>query len=141
MLFAPLKRVAVPFSPSSEIVEPSMAVITAFYNAVKNLPKIDDDAEKVSYLHFNALRTLICLYDNGKPFIGQLVNSLHEADAATWPVSVLEADSIRQILDALEPSYLNKVIEHFMETVSFQQSETLLSLLREVWSETPAAKN
>lgn len=141
MLFAPLKRVAVSFSPSSEIVEPSMAVITAFYNAVKNLPKIDDDAEKVSYLHFNALRTLICLYDNGKPFIGQLVNSLNEANAAIWPVSVLESDSIRQILDALEPAYLNKLIEHFMETVSFQQSEILLSLLREVWSETPAAKN
>jgi hypothetical protein len=141
MIFAPLKRVTVPFSPSSEIVEPSMAIITAFYSAVKSLPKIDNEVDKVSYLHFNALRQLICLFDNGKPFLGQLVNSLHDQNAEVWSVTVLETDSIRQILDALEPAYLNRVIEHYMETVSFQQSEVLLNLLREVWTETPAAKN
>lgn len=141
MLFSPLRRVTVPFSSSSEIVEPSMAVVTTFYGCVKSLPKIDNDADKVSFLHFNALRALVCLYDNGKPFIGQLVNSLNEQNPEQWPVKVMEDDSIRQIIDALEGAYLNRVIEHFMETVSHSQSETLLNLVREVWTETATAKN
>jgi hypothetical protein len=141
MIFAPLKRVPVSFSSSSEIVEPSMAVITAFYGCVKNLPKIDNDADKVSYPHFNALRKLVCLYDNGKPFLAQLVNSLNEGNAILWPVTVLETDSLRQVLEALDPAYLNRIIEHFMETVSFTQSEALLELVRSVWGETPASKN
>jgi hypothetical protein len=53
----------------------------------------------------------------------------------------MEDDTIRQIIDALEGAYLNRVIEHFMETVSHSQSETLLNLVREVWTETATAKN
>jgi hypothetical protein len=56
-------------------------------------------------------------------------------------VTVLETDSLRQVLEALDPAYLNRLIEHFMETVSFTQSEALLELVRSVWGETPASKN
>jgi len=98
MLLKPLKRVALPESSTAELVEPSAGTATAFISKLNEFPKIDEDRIEAKY--FAGLRALICLYDNSKPFLPQLVNTLHEQSPDQWGNKVLEDESVRQTLDA-----------------------------------------
>ena len=83
MLLKPLKRVSVPDADTFEMIEPSAGTATAFIGKLKEFPQIDEG--HVSGTYFSGLRILICLYENGKPYLSQLVNSFHAADPETWP--------------------------------------------------------
>lgn len=132
MLLKPLKRVSLPESSTAELVEPSAGTATAFIAKLNEFPKIDEDRIEAKY--FAGLRALICLYDNGKPFLPQLVNTLHEQSPDQWGNKVLEDESVRQTLDALEASYLQRVIDYFLDNITAGQLEEITSLIRtQVW--------
>ena len=85
---------------------------------------------------------LICLFDDGKPFLPKLINDLNQTDASAWPITVLESDSIRQVIDALEASYLARVVDYFIDAISVGQMEEINTLLREkVWTQADSGKN
>lgn len=132
MLLKPLKRVSLPESSTAELVEPSAGTATAFISKLQEFPKIEEDRIEAKY--FSGLRALICLYDNGKPFLPQLVNMLHEQTPDQWQFTVIEGESIRQTLEALDASYLQKLIDYFLDTVTASQLEEINTLIRtQVW--------
>ena len=140
MLLQPLRRASLPSSASSELVEPSTGVATAFIQKLREFPGATEDSVTPHY--FSGLRVLICLFDDGKPFLPQLVNHLNQTDEVAWPSTVLETDSVRQVLDALEPSYLARIVDHFLDTISVGQMEEINTLLRDkVWTQADSGKN
>lgn len=140
MLLQPLRRAALTSSTTSELVEPSTGVATAFIQKLREFPGATEDSVTPHY--FSGLRVLICLYDDGKPFLPQLINHLNQTDAVAWPSTVLETDSIRQVLDAMEPSYLARVVDHFLDAISVGQMEEINTLLRDkVWTQADSGKN
>ncbi len=132
MLLRPLKRVPVPESSTAELVEPSAGTATAFAIALQALPQVTEG--RVSGSYFSGLRTLICLHDNGRPFLPQLVNSLHETDPAVWPITVEENVSIRQTLEDLDGSYLTRVLDYFLDNLTASQLEQFQGIIRkQLW--------
>lgn len=132
MLLKPLKRCPIPSSTTAELVEPSAGTASAFILKFQEFPKKDDGNPHGH--QFVALRALICLHDNGKPFLQQLVNSLHEQNPSAWPVTVLETESIRCTLDALDTEYLVRLIDYFIDNITASQLEQINDLIRdEVW--------
>lgn len=132
MLLRPLKRVSVPESASAELVEPSAGTATAFAIALQALPQVSEG--RVSGTYFSGLRTLICLHDNGKPFLPQLVNSLNETDPAGWPITVEENVSIRQTLEDLDGAYLTRVLDYFLDNLTASQLEQFQAIIRkQLW--------
>lgn len=132
MLLKPLKRVSLPESSTAELVEPSAGTATAFISKLQEFPKIEEDRIEAKY--FSGLRALICLYDDGKPFLPQLVNMLHEQTPDQWQFTVVEGESIRQTLEALDASYLQKLIDYFLDTITASQLEEINTLIRtQVW--------
>jgi hypothetical protein len=140
MLLQPLRRAALPSSASSELVEPSTGTATAFIQKLREFPGATEDSVTPHY--FSGLRVLICLFDDGKPFLPKLINDLNQTDASAWPITVLESDSIRQVIDALEASYLARVVDYFIDAISVGQMEEINTLLREkVWTQADSGKN
>lgn len=135
MKFAPLKRKPVSEEPNETgyLLEPSAGLMSAFVDKLSAFPKIDKEGEQVSIGHFTALRILICLHEDGKAFLPNLINSLNEESPNEWPVTVMESDSIRQILEALEVSYLIRVVDHFMDKISSPEYRRLNHLIGDVW--------
>lgn len=132
MLLKPLKRVSLPESSTAELVEPSAGTATAFISKLQEFPKVEEDRIEAKY--FSGLRALICLYDGGKPFLPQLVNMLHEQTPDQWQFTVIEGESIRQTLEALDASYLQKLIDYFLDTITASQLEEINTLIRtQVW--------
>lgn len=132
MLLKPLKRVSLPESSTAELVEPSAGTATAFISKLQEFPKVEEDRIEAKY--FSGLRALICLYDDGKPFLPQLVNMLHEQTPYQWQFTVVEGESIRQTLEALDASYLQKLIDYFLDTITASQLEEINTLIRtQVW--------
>lgn len=132
MLLKPLKRVSLPESSTAELVEPSAGTATAFISKLQEFPKVEEDRIEAKY--FSGLRALICLYDDGKPFLPQLVNMLHEQTPDQWQFTVVEGESIRQTLEALDASYLQKLIDYFLDTITASQLEEINTLIRtQVW--------
>lgn len=132
MLLKPLKRVSLPESSTAELVEPSAGAATAFISKLQEFPKVEEDRIEAKY--FSGLRALICLYDDGKPFLPQLVNMLHEQTPDQWQFTVVEGESIRQTLEALDASYLQKLIDYFLDTITASQLEEINTLIRtQVW--------
>lgn len=132
MLLKPLKRVSLPESSTAELVEPSAGTAATFISKLNQFSKSEDDRVEARY--FVGLRALICLYDNGKPFLPQLVNSLHEQSPDQWGNKVLEDESIRQTLEALEESYLQRIIDYFIDNITATQLEEINTLIRtQVW--------
>jgi hypothetical protein len=132
MLLKPLKRVSLPESSTAELVEPSAGTATAFISKLGEFPKVEEDRIEAKY--FSGLRALICLYDNGKPFLPQLVNHLHESSPAEWQYTVVDTDSPRQILEALDVSFLQKLVDYFLDTITATQLEEINTLIRtQVW--------
>lgn len=132
MLLKPLKRVSLPESSTAELVEPSAGTATAFISKLQEFPKTEEDRIEAKY--FSGLRALICLYDDGKPFLPQLVNMLHEQTPDQWQFTVVEGESIRQTLEALDASYLQKLIDYFLDTITASQLEEINTLIRtQVW--------
>ena len=135
MLLKPLKRVSVPDADTFEMIEPSAGTATAFIGKLKEFPKIDEG--HVSGTYFSGLRILICLYENGKPYLSQLVNSFHAADPETWPLKVQESVSVRQTLEDLDVVYLARVVDGFLDALAVNQMETLNTIIRtELWVDT-----
>jgi len=135
MLLKPLKRVPVPDADTFEMIEPSAGTATAFIGKLKEFPQIDEG--HVSGTYFSGLRILICLYENGKPYLSQLVNSLHAADPETWPLKVQESVSVRQTLEDLDVVYLARVVDGFLDALAVNQMETLNTVIRtELWVDT-----
>tara|TARA_R110000868_G_scaffold102246_2_gene281596 strand:+ start:7076 stop:7441 length:366 start_codon:yes stop_codon:yes gene_type:complete len=121
------------------MVEPSAGTATAFINKLRELPHSEN--ETVSGTYFAGLRVLICMYDNGKPFLPQLVNALNEGNPTTWPTRLQEDVSIRQTLDDIEPAYAARVIDYFLDMISATQMEYFNTVIRtELWVDT-ATKN
>ena len=140
MLLQPLRRAAIPSSSSSELVEPSTGAATAFIQKLREFPGATEDSVQPHY--FSGLRVLICLFDDGKPFLPKLINDLNQTDPNSWPVTVLESDSLRQILDAVEGSYLARIVDYFIDAISVGQMEEINTLLREkVWTQADSGKN
>jgi len=135
MLLKPLKRVPVPDADTFEMIEPSAGTATAFIGKLKEFPQIDEG--HVSGTYFSGLRILICLYENGKPYLSQLVNSFHAADPETWPLKVQESVSVRQTLEDLDVVYLARVVDGFLDALAVNQMETLNTIIRtELWVDT-----
>jgi len=135
MLLKPLKRVPVPDADTFEMIEPSAGTATAFIGKLKEFPQIDEG--HVSGTYFSGLRILICLYENGKPYLSQLVNSFHAADPETWPLKVQESVSVRQTLEDLDVVYLARVVDGFLDALAVNQMETLNTVIRtELWVDT-----
>jgi hypothetical protein len=135
MLLKPLKRVSVPDADTFEMIEPSAGTATAFIGKLKEFPQIDEG--HVSGTYFSGLRILICLYENGKPYLSQLVNSFHAADPETWPLKVQESVSVRQTLEDLDVVYLARVVDGFLDALAVNQMETLNTIIRtELWVDT-----
>lgn len=140
MLLKPLKREVVPSSPSSELVEPSTGAATAFIRKLQEFPKNEKGDTDAHY--FSGLRVLICLHENGSSFLPQLINSLHDANPAVWELRVLEGESIRNTLDAVDAAYLARVVDYFLDNLPATQMEEVNTIIREViWPERSAAKN
>jgi hypothetical protein len=140
MLLKPLTRVALPESSTAELVEPSAGTATAFITALQNFPK--DNEDRIEAKYFAGLRALICLYDNKAPFLPQLINSLNDGNAEQWPVRVLENESVRQTLEALDQPYLARVIDYFLDTITATQLSEITSLIRtQVWPDKDQEKN
>lgn len=132
MLLKPLKRVFLPESSTAELVEPSAGTATAFIAKLNEFPKIEEDRVEAKY--FAGLRALICMYDNGKPFLSQLVNVLHEQSPDQWGNKVLEDESVRQTLEALDAAYLQRLIDYFIDNISASQLEEINYMIRtQVW--------
>jgi hypothetical protein len=139
MLLKPLKRVPIEGS-SAEMVEPTAGLATAFVQKLGEFPK--DAEDKVSGSVFSGLRSLICLFDNGAPFLPQLVNSLHEQNPAEWPLTLQENVSLRQTLDDIEVSYLTRIIDYFLDALTVGQMEDFNAIIRtQLWVEKNAEKN
>jgi hypothetical protein len=139
VILKPLKRVAVPEAGSAELVEPSAGLASAFVMKLKDFPKIDED--RVAGNYFSGLRILICLYDNGAPFLPQLVNSLHDAQPELWPVSVQEGVPVRQTLDDLDVPYLVRIVEYFLDALNVNQMESFSAIIRtEIWTDKESTK-
>lgn len=140
MLLQPLRRVAIPSSSSSELVEPSTGAATAFLHKLREFPGATEDSVAPHY--FSGLRVLICLFDDGKPFLPKLINDLNQTDSNSWPITVLESDSLRQVLEAVEGSYLARIVDYFIDAISVGQMEEVNTLLREkVWTQADSGKN
>lgn len=138
MKFPPLKREPVSEDPNetSYLLEPSAGVMSSFINRMSNFPRVEGAEDRISTSHFSGFRVLICLHEDGKPFFSNLVNSLNEENPAQWPLSVLETDSIRQVLDALEPDYIVRVVEYFMDKAPATEFQRLNLLVSNVWPKT-----
>jgi hypothetical protein len=134
MLLQPLKRVPVADSTTAEMVEPSAGTANAFVTKLRELPQ--DGNERVLGHYFSGLRVLICLYDHGKPFLAQLVNTLHSENGEAWPLEVQEGVSIRQTLDDLDTPYLCRVIDYFLDALNVNAMEELNTIIRtQLWVE------
>lgn len=84
----------------------------------------------------------MCLYDDGRPFMGTFINDLHETNPELWNISVSEHDSPRQVLDAVDCSYLIRVLDAFLDVMTVTQMEDLNVLIREkVWIDRDLVKN
>jgi hypothetical protein len=85
---------------------------------------------------------LICLYEDGKPFLPQLINHLSQENAEKWPVTVQEGVSVRQTLDDIDAPYLARVVDYFLDMISTEQMSEINAILRDtVWTQADSAKN
>jgi hypothetical protein len=135
MLLKPLKRVPVPDADTFQMIEPSAGTATAFIGKLKEFPQIDEG--HVSGTYFSGLRILICLYENGKPYLSQFVNSLHASNPELWSLKVQESVSVRQTLEDLDVVYLARVVDEFLDALAVNQMETLNTIIRtELWVDT-----
>jgi hypothetical protein len=132
LMFAPLKEHPVEDSPSSIVREPSVGLLGAYLKALEEMPK-DKEGNVASSL-FLGLRCLITLYDNGKLFLGSLMNYLHESDPETWQYSVSTEDSPRQILEAVPAEYLVRIVDYFADQIPQSQMVRLNNAIDVVWS-------
>ena len=140
MLLKPLKRATLPSSISSELVEPSAGTATAFIAKLREFPGSSDTDVQPHY--FSGLRVLICLFEDNKPFLPQLINHLHQENPDKWPLTVLEDVSVRQTLDDLDAAYLARVVDYFLDVISTEQMTEINAILREhVWTQADSAKN
>jgi len=140
MLLKPLKRLPVPDSETDELVEPSAGLASAFVMKLRDFPKVDEDHVEAQY--FSGLRALICLYDNGNPFLPQLINSLHAESPEQWEVQVQEDLSIRQTLDEVEAPYLVRIVDYFLDNLTVGQMQEINLLIRtKLWVEKELTKN
>lgn len=140
MLLKPLKREVVPSSPTSELVEPSTGAATAFIRKLNEFPK--NEKGEVDAHYFSGLRVLICLHENGSSFLPQLINSLNDTNPETWDLRVLEGEAVRSTLDALDPAYLARVVDYFLDNLPATQMEELVVIIRTIiWPDRPDAKN
>jgi hypothetical protein len=144
MKFAPLKREPVSQDPNetSYLLEPSAGVMSSFINRMSNFPRTDGSDNLISGTHFSGFRLLICLHEDGKSFFTNLINHLNEEDPTQWPLRVLESDSARQVLDALEPEYIARVVDYFLDRTPSTEFQRLNLLVANVWPKTEEpAKN
>ena len=140
MLLRPLKRVFIADSTTAELVEPSAGLATAFITRLDELPK-DKEGNTIGS-NFAAMRILICLYEDGMPFLPQLINHLHETDPAMWPISVTAGDTVRHTLDAIDVSYTSRIVDYFLDTITVTQLEEMNTQIRDyIWAERTAPKN
>ena len=132
MLLRPLKRIAI--SDTSALVEPSAGTATGFIKALQVLPQAEEG--RVDSGYFAGLRVMICLEDNGAPFLSQFINSLHQEDPAVWSLSVEENVSVRQTLEDIPSDYLVRSIVHFMDLLNVGQMEDFNTIIRtELWKD------
>lgn len=140
MLLKPLKRAPLPSSASSEIVEPSAGLATAFIAKLREFPGSSETEVQPHY--FSGLRVLICLFEDGKPFLPQLINHLSQENAEKWPITVQEDVSVRQSLDDIDAPYLARVVDYFLDMISTEQMTEINAILRDtVWTQADSAKN
>lgn len=132
LMFASLKDHPVEDSPSSIVREPSVGLLGAFLKALEEMPK-DKDGNVASSL-FLGLRCLITLHDDGKLFLGSLMNYLHESAPDTWQYSVSPEDSPRQILEAVPAEYLVRIVDYFTDQIPQSQMVKLNKAIDVIWS-------
>lgn len=146
MLLKPLKRVPLPGSTTAELVELSAGSAVAFMDKLNEFPKEPSNnpevPDSVKGAYFAGLRALVHMCDNGKPFLPQLINHLHEQNPDQWGVKVLEDESVSSTLDAVDQPYLARVIDYFMDNVASTQLEEINEIIRtEVWPDRNKGKN
>lgn len=140
MKFRALKRKRVEENGTSWVQEPSAGLLSSFGTKVSEFPRLPGDGDRVSTVLFSGGRILSCLFegDGEGPktlALASLVNNLHDENPAEWPITVLDIDSPRQILDALETSYFVRVVDWFIDQLPAGEFTALLELVREVWPE------
>ena len=118
---------------NAKLIEPSAGLTTDFITRLNEFPKKQDGNPDSRY--FIVLRMLLCLYDaEGHAFLAQYINSLNGESAEAWPITVLEGDTPRQVLDALDNSYLQKLCDAFVDSVTTGQFEEINEQIRlHIW--------
>lgn len=140
MKFRALKRKPVEENGTSWVQEPSAGLLSSFGTKVSEFPRLPGDGDRVSTVLFSGGRILSCLFegDGEGPknlALASLINNLHAENPTEWPITVLETDSPRQILDALETNYFVRVVDWFIDQLPAGEFTNLLELVREVWPE------
>lgn len=144
MIFKPLRRSQVPDSPGIELIEPSAGTATAFIVKMNEFPKEKgaDGKEQIIGRHYTGFRALICLHQNGKPYLTELVNELNKTTPAQWPLSVPEDSTTRQTIEFLDNAYLVRVVDFFIDSISLTQFESVNDIIRkEIWIDKEPSKN
>lgn len=142
MLIKPLKRVAVTHNEGVFLLEPSAGLATTFVQKLNEFPKLEGDDDKIDARYFSGFRTLICLEEDGRPFLPQLINHLNETSPDHWPITVLTTDPLRAVIDALDVSYLIRVIDYYLDALPVSTFEEFNHIIRtELWKDKEPAKN
>ena len=135
MKFRALNRVPVEGNEDTFIQEPNAGLMSAFVSKLTDFPRLPGDGDRIDTVLFSGARILLCLFENQRIYLASLVNYLNSQDATLWPITVLETDSARQVLDALETPYFARVVEWFTEQLPAGEFSSLNKSVRTVWPE------
>ena len=140
MQFRSLKRKPVHDNKRSWIQEPSAGLLSSFSTKLADFPRLPGDEDRVSTMLFLGGRVLCCLFEGDESgpkslALPNFINNLHADNPEAWPVQVLQSDSPRQILDAIDTAYFVRIIDWFIDQVPAGEFNVLQDLVRDVWPE------
>lgn len=133
MKFRSLIRKPVPGNEDTWIQEPTGGIMSSFAAKLQEFPKLPGDNDRIDSVLFSGARILVCLFEGKTLSLAKFVNYLNAENPELWPVSVLESDRSRQILDALETPYFVRVVEWFVDQLPAGEFNELQDQVREVW--------
>lgn len=133
MKFRALNRVPVEGNEDTFIQEPNAGLMSAYLYKLNDFPRLPGEGDRIDTVLFSGSRILLCLFENQRIYLGSLVNHLNAEDSVAWPITVLETDSARQVLEALETPYFVRVVEWFIEQLPAGELANLTKSVRRVW--------
>lgn len=139
MKFRSLNRKPVEGNPNTWIQEPSAGLLSSFSTKLSEFPRLPGEGDRISTVLFTGGRILCCLFDGEESpktlSLASIANDLHSRNPEEWPVKLLETDTARQVLDALDTTYFVRIIEWFIDQLPAGEFAGLQDAIREVWPE------